>query len=889
MKLPTGAYLAALFIILLSGCSLKKNETSITGLKCENLTDPLALATSSPRFSWKILSDVNGTYQSAYQIIVASDEKLLSEDEADIWDSGKTDSEQSILVPCEGMVLSPGMVFFWKVRIWDGNGIATDWSKPARFGTGLQKEEDWNASYIGFPVKPGPDVSPLLRKKFNIEKKEGHIIIHVNSLGYHEVWVNGLKAGDQVLSPAVSQFGKRSLSNTYDITSLVNEGNNDLVLWLGRGWYSEGLPGVVSGGPFVRVQAENLSDGGRKVLFGSDASWETRESGYSTSGSWRPGQFGGEIVDGSLLLPDLTTRTLDSVGWQPVRTVALPRHEVSPQMTEPNKVQERIRPLSVSRLEDGSWLVDMGTTLTGWFGISFPELQAGQKIEFSYCDHLDSNGGMVNQGQTDIYISAGKKDEYFVNKFNYHGFRYVRIAGMDQEPDKEKISAWLIHTGFAEASSFGCSDPDLNRIHDMLQYTLRCLSLGGYLVDCPQIERLGYGGDGNASTPSAQTMFDLAPLYYNWLQAWADCVRDDGGMPHTAPNPYPAGGGPYWCGFIITASWNTYLNYGDPEFLGRNYTVMQKWLGYAESHSPSGMLERWPDTDYRNWYLGDWAVPDGIDQTDTASVNLVNNCFMAVCYGTMEKISELLGNESDASLYRKKNDALRKKIHERFFQGTKNIYASGSQIDLAYPLLSGVVPDSLAGKVREQLYRVILEDNGGHIACGLVGVPVFTEWAVKSREPELMHTILTRKDYPGYLYMLENGATTTWEHWNGARSRIHNCYNGTGSWFYQGPGGIQTDPQDPGYKTIIIDPQIPEGLTWADVSKETPYGTLNVSWRKEEGNLVLELLVPANSRTRIQIPDKSPDYEINGRSLKNETGEAVTGSGSYVVKYQLND
>ena len=147
------------------------------------------------------------------------------------------------------------------------------------------------------------------------------------------------------------------------------------------------------------------------------------------------------------------------------------------------------------------------------------------------------------------------------------------------------------------------------------------------------------------------------------------------------------------------ASWNTYLNYGDPEFLGRNYTVMQKWLGYAESHSPSGMLERWPDTDYRNWYLGDWAVPDGIDQTDTASVNLVNNCFMAVCYGTMEKISELLGNESDASLYRKKNEALRKKIHERFFQGTKNIYASGSQIDLAYPLLSGVVPDSLAGKV----------------------------------------------------------------------------------------------------------------------------------------------------------------------------------------------
>jgi len=301
------------------------------------------------------------------------------------------------------------------------------------------------------------------------------------------------------------------------------------------------------------------------------------------------------------------------------------------------------------------------------------------------------------------------------------------------------------------------------------------------------------------------------------------------------------------------------------------------------------MLERWPDTDYRNWYLGDWAVPDGINQTDTASVNLVNNCFMAVCYGTMEKISELLGKESDASSYRKKNEALREKIHERYFHSTKNIYASGSQIDLTYPLLSGVVPDSLAGKVKDQLYKVILEDNEGHIGCGLVGVPVFTEWAVKDREPELMNTILGRNDYPGYLYMLENGATSTWEHWNGARSRIHNCYNGIGSWFYQAPGGIQTDPQDPGYKTILIDPQIPEGLTWADVSKETPYGSLNVSWRKEDGNLLLELHVPSNSRARIKIPDKSPDYQLNGETLKNETGEAITGSGFYVIKYQLND
>ena len=208
---------------------------------------------------------------------------------------------------------------------------------------------------------------------------------------------------------------------------------------------------------------------------------------------------------------------------------------------------------------------------------------------------------------------------------------------------KKDITGYLIHTDYRLASTFECSDPDLNKIHNMIFYTLRCLSLGGDLVDCPQIERLGYGGDGNASTLTAQTMFDLAPLYSNWLQAWADCIRDDGGMPHTAPNPYPAGGGPYWCGFIITASWKTFVNYGDIRVLEKYYPVMQKWLGYAEKYSPNGLLEPWPDTDYRGWYLGDWAVPEGTDQTDKSSVSLVNNCFMSVCYETMQKIAGSAG------------------------------------------------------------------------------------------------------------------------------------------------------------------------------------------------------------------------------------------------------
>jgi alpha-L-rhamnosidase len=514
-------------------------------------------------------------------------------------------------------------------------------------------------------------------------------------------------------------------------------------------------------------------------------------------------------------------------------------------------------------------------------------LLKGQEVIIEYCDHLDENGNIVNQGQIDKYIAAGIPNEHFMNKFNYHGFRYAKISNLVSEPVKDDISAFLIHTDYKNASSFECSDPDLNKIHNMIQYTLRCLSLGGYLVDCPQIERLGYGGDGNASTQTAQTMFNLAPLYANWLQAWADCNRDDGGMPHTAPNPYSAGGGPYWCGFIITAAWKTWQNYGDIQFLDKNYPVMQKWLGYVDRYSYAGLLEPWPDTDYRSWYLGDWAVPEGTDQTNTASINLVNNCFLTICYENMQKIAEVLGKTEDISNYLSREKALKEKIQEKFFDPVKKVYASGSQIDLTYPLLAGIVPDSLIQSVKNNLYDVINIGHTGHFACGLVGIPVFTEWATKNREADLIYSMLKKKDYPGYLYMIENGATTTWEHWNGARSRIHNCYNGIGSWFYQAIGGIRPDENNAGYRHVFIDPQIPQGIVWAKTSKETPFGTIVVNWKTEENQLNMEIRIPVGCSASVTIPDNDKTYSLNGETIKNSNPVIELESGEFNVVYEL--
>jgi alpha-L-rhamnosidase len=526
----------------------------------------------------------------------------------------------------------------------------------------------------------------------------------------------------------------------------------------------------------------------------------------------------------------------------------------------------------------------MGTTLTGWATIQFPPLQKGQKIHLKYGDHFSQNGDLVNLGHEDVYIASGKENEVFCSKYNYHSFQYITLSNLQAPLAVDAITGSLIQTGYEQTSSFQCSDDDLNAIHDLVRHALRNLSLGGYLVDCSHVERLGYGGDGNASTETAQTMFDLSPMYANWMQAWADCIREDGSMPHTAPNPYSAGGGPYWCGFIITASWRTYVNYGDARLLERYYPQMQQWLGYVDKYSVDGLLKPWPVTEYRNWYLGDWASPSGVDQTNPQSIDVVNNSFICVCYEKMEKIAKLLGKDADAQKYAEIAKQWRQRVHEQFYSPDKGIYATGSQIDLAFPMLAGVTPEALLPIVTGNLFSETEQNRKGHIACGLVGIPVITEWAVKNNQPDWIYSMLKKRDYPGYLYMIDNGATSTWEHWNGDRSRIHNCYNGIGSWFYQAVGGIRPDESEPGYRKIWIDPQIPSGVTWAKTTKDTPYGTVSLDWALNDGIMKMDFTIPAGSTAAVVLPND--EVKLDGKNLLKHAPIITLASGTHKIEYK---
>lgn len=727
--------------------------------------------------------------------------------------------------------------------------------------------------FIGCRTASGWAETPMLRTTFEVERTDlapvvGHSVsfsLRVVSLGYHEVYVNDIMVGDKVLQPAVSQLDRRALEVTYDITDLVREGDNELMLWLGQGW------GRIYGTPAVAraVVERTVSDGECGLIYtlaSTDSTWETSPSLYSYTGSWQPLQFGGERYD-ARVREHWRPATIWDAGCQPA---------IASQEFKGNRIVGGPQPQSVDTLPDGTLLFDFGRVVTGWFQLDCLPIPEGDSITMEYLDHLDAKPPHT---ETDIYVSDGSGDDdiHFTNRFHTHSFRYVRVKCASVVSARAlQISA----VDPAGGATFECNDPRLNAIHDMVKYTLSCLTFSGYMVDCPHIERMGYGGDGNSSTNTLQTLWDVRDTYRQWMRAWQDALDSTGDLPYVAP-AFRTGGGPYWQGFIVKAPWRTYLNYGDPLLIYRHYDDMCRWMDYIEQHSVDGILQPWPDTERHGWFLGDWAVPDGVDKGGE-SVLHANSCFIAECLGDMERMARMRGRTTDANRFAERRKLVVDAIHRHFYHvdttagkmQARHYYANGTPLDMAYALLMGVPPDSAtAAAVKAQLIRDIHGRYRDHVAFGLMGTPVFTEWCIRERQADLMATLLRQPDYPGYLNMMDtecvsalmrqcvsadaaitnaitqshNNAFTTWESWDCGRpgkedrSRVHNCYNGIGIWFYQALAGIRPalplaegeHPEggrgyDGGYKHFFVDPQPCNGIEWVRCTKPTQYGDIRV-------------------------------------------------------------
>ena len=698
--------------------------------------------------------------------------------------------------------------------------------------------------FIGCRTDNGWAETPMLRKTFKITEEEannGKTYIFMFSLGYHEVYVNGLQVGDYVMQPAVSQLNKRALWQVYDITSHIKKGKNEVMLWIGQGW------GRIYGTP-AAVQAEIKWNDGKKdkTLAVTDRKWEASPSPYSYTGSWQPLQFGGERYDARI-----------RPNWKRAAVVKMKGWQASKQEFKGNRIVDVVEPQRVDTLPDGTFLLDFGRVVTGWFQADCLPVPEGDEITMEYIDDLNST-----YSEMDVYVSDGTGDDdiHFTNRFHMHSFRYVKVSGLGHYItyglDCPIINGRALQISAVDptgGATFECNDERLNAIHNMVKYTLSCLTFSGYMVDCPHLERMGYGGDGNSSTNTLQTLWDVRDIYRNWMQAWGDAMEPDGELPYVAP-AFRTGGGPYWSSFIIQAPWHTYLNYGDKSLIVEHYNEMKRWLEFIQKNSKDGLLQPWPDNERHTWFLGDWLAPEGVD-IKGESVLHVNNCVISECLADMEQMARMRGSSSDVKHYTEWRQRLNDAIHRHFYHPETHTYANGTPLDQAYALLMGIPPDSVtAAAVKAKLLNDCHGKYRDHIAAGLMGVPIFTEWCIRERQTDLMATILRQPDYPGYLHMIGQGATTTWESWDGHRSRVHNCYNGIGIWFYQALAGIRPAPEQPGYKHFFIDPQPCEGIDWIRATKPTTYGTIAIEITGSQ----LKLTVPENTTATV-FPNTSSE------------------------------
>lgn len=898
-----GLTLIVTVMVFCNAALAEEAPVQVDELRCEYLRNPLGIDSSNPRLSWQLKSEARGVSQTAYQILVARTPETLADDKGDLWDSGKVASDQSVHVPYNGALLESRQPCHWKVRVWTNGDTPSPWSAPGMWTMGLLSAEDWQGNWIGSDwMKNNEGPLPWLRKTFTLEKTPARAMAYVCALGYYELYINGERVGDNVIAPAVTDYAKRGLYITHDITTFLKEGNNCVALWLGRGWSMFLLEAASQTGPLVRAQIEIEGVIDTPLIVATDATWKTHPSPITPLGAMRSGDYGGERYDARQELPGWATAGLDDSRWNNAVVAMPPTPIMSAQNCEPNRILGDIKPAAVTKQEDGSFLIDMGKNFVGWLEMKFPKGSEGNVVHFEYGDVFRENGKLQSYNQRDEYVMTRGSSQLFCPRFNYHAFRYVIVRGLDDAPSLNDICGHWISTDYDRAATFSCSDEMLNRIYDTITWTYRCLTLGGYTVDCPHRERLGYGGDSGTSMEMGLVNFHLGAFFTKWLRDWRDAQAANGDLPFTAPHAQAAGGGPAWSGICITLPWQVYLQYGDSRILEESYPTMQQWLKFLETKVEDGILA--PHTGIGNpdspqWaFLGDWVPPgrkQGKDRVDDRSTLFFNNCYYVYCLHLTSKIAAVLGSESESKAYEEQANALAERLHERFLNEDGVTYVNKEQPYLAMPLLFGITPASLQDGVMKALRDDILITRKGHLNTGMHGTYFMTRYLTDTDQNDLIYSIVSQKTFPGWGYMLENGATTIWEEWDGDNSQIHDTLLSVGMWFVQGLAGIQFDPERPGFKHIRIRPAIVGDLTHTNSTYDSLYGQIKSGWQRNGNDVIYEITIPPNTTASIMLPTDSPDAvqlgdtplqsssEVAGIHTEGNRTVFEVGSGNYTI------
>lgn len=874
-------------------------------LLCEYAVNPIGIETLKPRFSWKVDCNERGQYQSAYQIIVASSLKKLDDNLGDLWDSGIVKSNQSINIVYCGTQLKSRQRCYYKIKIWDKSANESRFSNNCTFEMGLINPDDWKAKWIGSPVFGAE--APLFRKEFTVRKNCVKARVYISGLGYYELFINGKRVGDHVLDPAWTDYGKRVLYAVYSVEDFLETGSNAIGVMLGAGWYTRAHLNSVHTSSQLLFQLElEYEDGSVDcIVTGPQSGWKVCNNSpviYSSI-------YNGEMYDARLEKENWHKAgfekkcTKDEMkGWENPLWMEPPGGRMVSQMIEAIKVVDDIKPISVSKPHPGIYVFDIGQNISGWAKLQVRAV-SGSRITMRYAELLYDNG-TVNQENlrtakaTDIYIAKGNGLEVYEPHFTYHGFRYVQVEGLadartaettetkaeagveaeavevEAEAEVEKyggsiseivsvaITGRVVHSSVEQIGSFRCGNSLLNKIQENILWT-EANNLYGLPTDCPQRdERLGWLNDMTVRAEEAIYNFNVARLFTKWENDIADTQGEaTGAIADTAPFHF-CGRRPAdpVCSSYLLIPWLMYLHYGDRHILEEHYEGMKKWVDYLGIHTNNFIIE------YSSY--GDWASP--ITQSVEGSIGagalsektpgkLISTGYYYYNLQIMAKISQILGKIHDVHVIEEMLAKVGRAFNETFLNRETNNYAMGSQASNVLALFLDLVPKEKYKDVLENLITDILLNNNVHLTTGNLCTKYLLEVLSDAGRADVAFLLATQETYPGWGYMIAKGATTIWERWEfmtscSMASHNHPMYGSISTWFYKMIGGINVDPECPGFENIIIKPYIIDKLLYAESNLNSIRGLVKSGWKLIQDGYIIEIKIPFNSEAWVYIP-----------------------------------
>lgn len=843
--------------------------TNIDRIRCEYLKNPLGIDVATPRFTWEISAGHNGK-QTACRLKVATSPQLLKRGKADVWKSRRVNTDIPRMV-YQGPALQAHTRYYWQVEVWSNSRKLT--SEIASFETAKLSITDWHdAKWISDTFDKEFRKAPLLRKSISLEEKNiKNARLYVSGVGYYEFFINGAHVSDRKLEPGYTHFDKRVLYSTYDVTSMLQHGENVLAAELGNGWLNIQSLSVWEFEkarwrmrPRMIAELRITYNDGTVQTVPTDRTWKTNSGACSFNNL-----YSGEVYDARLVHKGWTIPGFDDKKWMPAIEVEAPAKILTSQQMPPIRVVREVKPVSMRKIDDYTYIYDMGENMTGVCRLQV-QGPTGTCVTLAHGE-LIHDDGTLNQGnieiyfkreknglpqhvdpferiQTDTYFLSGNGMETYEPRFTYHGFRYVEVASTRPLTlTQESLTGLCMHTDVEPVGNFACSNEILNKLVEA-----SCNSYLGNLfsipTDCPQREKNGWTADGYVGMDYGLLFYDGITVYEKWMNDFIDNQRERGDLSGIIPSSgwgYADWIGPVWDAALFIIPNNLYKYYGDTRAIEKMWDTCVRYLQYLETREKDGKL---------TYGIGDWVFYKA--KTDT---HFTSTAFYWLDNVLMAKFADLTGH--DGTKYRAKADNLKELINNEWFDAEKKMYANGTQAAQSVGLALGLVPEEHAQAVADNLVRMI-RDNGHQLDFGMLGSKFVPAMLVKYGYADDAYKMIIRPEAPSWANWIHRGLTTLPETWvldkDFKDASLNHAFLGDiSAWMMNSLAGINPHPKKPGFAGIIIRPQFINGISWAKGEYRSVRGLIRSEWKREGNQIELNIIIPANTEAELQLRDKS--------------------------------